>query len=186
MEIKKLLFRKEMKLVTLLLTSLLIATASAAVYYSLSMKSTISTVANDVYFVLGTDNAGVSISSDKKSATLASLKAYANMTLSYDDPIKVRNNNTGTDLNVRLRSVSMPSNVNASYFVFINFTLQTSTKISLNYTSNGSSWSVTTSPTAFVTVNANTEYSIVVQTKASETATSGQKANIEIAIDVEQ
>jgi len=185
MELRKILFRKEMKLVTLLLTAMLIATTSAAVYYSLEMTSTITTAANDVYFVMGPDNstAGVTLLMGNKSATLASLKAYPNMTMSYDDPIRVRNNNTSTDFNVRLRNVSLSGN--AQYFVFINFTLQTSTKVSLNYTSNGVSWT-TPSQTAFVQVGMNTEYAITVQTMANATATSGQTATIEIAIDVEE
>jgi hypothetical protein len=185
MEIKKLLFRKEMKIVTLLLTSMLIASASAAVYYSLSMTSTITTATNDVYFVTGADatTAGTNIFNNNKSATLASLKAYPNMTMSYDDPIRVRNNNGATSFNVRLRPISRSGN--AQYFDFINFTLQTSSKISLNYTSNGASWT-DPSTSGWATVNANTSYTIVVQTKASSTATSGQIASIEIAIDVEQ
>jgi hypothetical protein len=185
MEIKKLLFRKEMKIITLLLTSMLIASASAAVYYSLSMTSTITTATNDVYFITGTDAtaAGTSIFNNNKSATLASLKAYPNMTMSYDNPIRVRNNNGAASFNVRLRPISRTGN--AQYFAYINFTLQTSTKISLNYTSNGVSWT-DPSTSGWAAVNANTSYAIVVQTRASSTATSGQVASIEIAIDVEQ
>jgi hypothetical protein len=185
MEIKKILSSKSMKFVTLLLTSMLIVSASAAVYYSLSMTSTITTATNDVYFIVGADatEAGTSIFNNNKSATLVSLKAYPNMTTSYDDPIRVRNNNGATTFNVRLRPVSLTGD--AQYFAFVNFTLQTSTLISLNYTSNGVSWTGP-STSGWATVNANTSYAIVVQTKASATATSGQTATIEIAIDVEQ
>ena len=185
MEIKKILYRKEMKIVTLLLTSMLIASASAAVYYSLSMQSTITTATNDVYFISGADAtaAGTSIFNNNKSAILSSLKAYPNMTMSYDDPIRVRNNNGATNFNVRLRPVTRTGD--ALYFSYINFTLQTSTKISLNYTSNGASWT-DPSTSGWATVNANTNYAIVVQTKASTSATSGQTASIEIAIDVQQ
>jgi hypothetical protein len=94
----------------------------------------------------------------------------------------VRNNNGATAFNVRLRPVSLSGD--AQYFSYINFTLQTSTLISLNYTSNGASWT-TPSTSDWATVSANTSYAIVVQTKASATATSGQIATIEIAIDVE-
>jgi hypothetical protein len=185
MEIKKILSSKSMKFVTLLLTAMLIASASAAVYYSLSMTSTITTAANDVYFITGADatDAGTSIFNNNKSATLVSLKAYANMTTSYDDPIRVRNNNGATAFNVRLRPVSLSGD--AQYFSFINFTLQTSTLVSLNYTSNGVSWT-TPSTSGWASVAANTSYAIIVQTKASATATSGQVATIAIEIDVEQ
>src|SRR3989337_3429798 len=120
MEIKKILYRKEMKILTLVLTSMLIASASAAVYYSLSMTSTITTATNDVYFIVGADatEAGTSIFNNNKSATLVSLKAYPNMTTSYDDPIRVRNNNSATTFNVRLRPVSLTGA--AHYFAFIN------------------------------------------------------------------
>jgi hypothetical protein len=176
--------RKSLDLIVLLIISVFVITVSAQVYYSLGMTSTITTAVNDVYFVKGPDNetAGVNIFNDNKSATLTLLKAYPNMTLSYDDPIRVRNNHTGTDFNVRLRPVLLTGD--AQHFVFINFTLNTTTPVSLNYTSNGVSW---TDPpeTDFVTVNSNTEYAIRVQTMANATATSGQIATIEIAVDVE-
>ncbi len=184
MEIRKILFRKEMKLVTLLLTAMLIASASAAVYYSLDMTSTITVVANDIYFVNGPDNstANVNIFNDNKSATL-SVSAYRNITMTYDDPIRVRNNNTSTTHNIRLKPVSLTGS--AANFVFINFTLQTSTTVSLNYTSDGGSWT-TPSTTAFVQANANTEYAITIETMANATATVGGQATIEIAVDIEQ
>jgi len=55
----------------------------------------------------------------------------------------------------------------------------------LNYTSNGVTWTDASTTDPFITVNANTEYAIVIQTMANATATSGQTATIEIAIDVE-
>ena len=176
--------KKWLDFLVLLLVSTIVVSVSAAVYYSLNMTSTITTAANDVYFVEGPDNdtAGVTIFNDAKSATLSLLKAYANMTMTYDDPIRVRNNNTGTAFTVRLRPISRSGG--AQYFSFICFTLNTTTPVSLNYTSNGASWT-DPSATDFVTVNANTEYRVTVQTMASATATSGQVAAIEIAVDVE-
>jgi len=181
----KRVFSKSAKMLILTLMSILVISATAAVYYSLDMTSTITTAANDVYFILGPDNAtaGVSIFNDNKSATLTQLKAYPNITMTYDDPIRVRNNHTSTNYSVRLRPVSRSGG--PAYFVYINFTLQTSTTISLNYTSNGSTWT-NPSSTSFVELTANTEYAIVVQTMANATAPSSQTASIEIAIDIEQ
>ena len=178
-------FTKSAKMLVLTLMSILVLSATAAVYYSLEMTSTVTTAANDVYFVLGADNAtaGTTISENGKSATLTLLKAYPNMSMTYDDPIRVRNNNTGTNHQIRLRPVSLTGS--AANFKYINFTLQTTSKRSLNYTSNGSTWT-TPSTTAFVQVDANTNYAIVVQTEASATAAAGQTAIIEIAIDIEQ
>ncbi len=104
------------------------------------------------------------------------------MTMTYDDPIRVRNNHTTSNYDVRLRPVLRSGD--AQYFVFINFTLNTATPVSLNYTSDGTTWTEP-SETAFVQVNADTEYGITVQTMANATATSGQIATIEIAVDVE-
>ena len=181
----KRVFTKSAKMLILALTSILVLSATAAVYYSLEMTSTITTAANDVYFVEGPDNAtaGVTIFNNNKSATLAQLKAYPNMSMTYDDPLRIRNNNTGTSYTIRLRPISRSGA--AANFVYINFTLQTATQVSLNYTSDGATWT-DPSTTSFVQINANTEYAIVVQTMANATATSGQTATIEIAIDIEQ
>ncbi len=181
----KRVFSKSAKMLILMLTSIIVLSATAAVYYSLEMTSIVTVAANDIYFVEGPDNAtaGVTIFNNNKSATLASLKAYPNISMTYDDPIRVRNNNTGTNHFVRLRPVSLTGV--AANFVYINFTLQTATKVSLNYTSNGATWTMP-SETIFVQVDANTEYAIVIQTMATATATAGQTASIEIAIDIEQ
>jgi hypothetical protein len=185
MEIKKLLFRKELKLVTLLLTSLLIASASAAVYYSLSMTSTISVATTSVYFVEGADatSAGVSLSGDNRSAWLTQLKAYPNVTTTYSDPVKIRNNHTSTAFNIRLRHVSLSGA--ATNFVFVNFTLVGSSNLALNYTSDQSSWTLPSpSTTSWLSIPASTEWSILVETKAIAGA-SADSVSIEIAFDVE-
>jgi len=179
------IFSKSTKMLVLTLMSILVISATAAVYYSLEATSTITTAANDIYFTLGPDNstAGVNLFNDNKSATLTDLKAYPNISMTYDDPIRVRNNHATNPYNVRLRPVTMSGS--AADFVYINFTLQTSTKVSLNYTSNGASWT-TPDTTEFVNVSNSTECAIIVQTMATATAASGQTATIEIAIDIEQ
>jgi hypothetical protein len=182
-DIRKKLNKKPIKLLALLLTSMLIATTSALVYYSLSMTSTVAIAGTDVWFVLGADNgtAGVSLSPDKTVATLTSLKAYPNATFTYTDPLKVRNNNTGTSYNIRLRPVSLSGN--NTEFVFVNFTLQGTSLRSLNYTCDGSSWSIP-STTNWIQIPASTEWSITIETKAKDSAASAS-VTIQIAVDVE-
>ena len=184
MDIRKILFRKELKLVTLLLTAMLIATASATVYYSLSMTSTIDVQATYVYFTLGADNAtaNVNLSSDNRSAQL-SLEAYPNVTTTYTDPIRVINNGT-TDAQVRLANVSATGS--PSDFVFVNFTLMGTSQQQLNFTVVGGVWT-SSGPTDWITLSAadpDTEWSIKIETKAVAGATSGT-ATIEIKVDVE-
>jgi hypothetical protein len=180
-------YKKSLKLVTLLISSLLIATVSASVYYSLSMTSTVSVATNNVYFVLGADNgtAGVTLGSDNTTATLASLKAYPNAIMTYTDPLRVRNNATSGTTNVRLRPVSLTGA--AANFIFVNFTLvavsDNSTKASLNYTSNGSIWS-TPSTTGFVQISGSTEWYVTIETKAIASAAS-DAVTIAITVDVQ-
>jgi len=186
MELRKIASKKSIKLLTLLLTSMLIATASAGVYYSLNMTSTISTMTPYVYFVKGLDNvtAGVSLSADNRSASLTTLKAYPNVTTTYDDPIRVRNNHTSLSANVRLRPVSLSGA--ATNFVFVNFTLtwMNGTEIaSLDYTSNTTDWTIP-SETSFESLSNSTEWVIKVETQAIPNAAS-DSVDIEIKVDVE-
>jgi len=182
-EMKNILFRKPVKLLTLTLTGMLIVSVSALVYYSLSMTSTVTTATTDVWFVLGADNAiaGVSLSPDNTTATLSNLKAYPNATFTYTDPLKVRNNSTTTSCNIRLRPVSLSGN--DTEFIFVNFTMQSSPTRSLNYTCDGSSWS-TPSTTSWISIPTSTEWSITIETKAKDGAALAS-VTIEIAIDVE-
>jgi len=188
MEIRKVLFRKELKLVTLLLTSMLIASASAAVYYSLTMKSTVSVFGTNVYFVLGNDNATAglttTITSNGTYATLTGLRAYPNASFTYEDPVRVRNN-ASSGVEIRLAPSSI-SGGEAS-IDFVKFILQggAAGTRSLNYTSNGSLWS-NTGTTNWITMpstNPDTEWSITVITKAKPGAASGS-VTIEMLVGV--
>jgi hypothetical protein len=180
-------YKKNIKLITLLISSLLIATVSASVYYSLSMTSTISVATNNVYFVLGADNgtAGVALGSDNTTATLTSLKAYPNATMTYTDPLRVRNNATSGTTNIRLRPVSLTGA--ATNFIFVNFTLvavsDNSTKASLNYTSNGSQWT-TPSTSGFVPIGVSTEWYVTIETMAKASAAS-DTVTVAIAVDIQ-
>lgn len=176
-------FGKSTKMLVLTLMSILIISATAAVYYSLSATSTITTATTDVWFVLGEDNttAGVSLSPDNTTATLTGLKAYPNATFTYTDPLKVRNNHTSTSFDIRLRPMSLSGN--DTEFVFVNFTLQGSSLRALNYTCSGSSWTIP-STTSWITIPASTEWSITIETKAKDSAASAS-VTIEIAVDVQ-
>jgi hypothetical protein len=183
----KLNYKRSLKLITLLISSLLIATVSATVYYSLTMTSTVSVGTNDVYFLLGADNstAGVTLGADNTTATLTSLKAYPNVTTTYNDPMRVRNNATSGSTNIRFRPVSLTGG--ATQFLFVNFTLvnsaDNSTKASLNYTSNGSVWTMP-STTNWVSITAGAEWYVTIETKAKTGATTESVA-IDIAVDVQ-
>jgi len=181
--------RKTLDLIVLLLISVFVITVSAQVYYSLGMTSTITTATTDVYFVLGVDNgtAGVSLSPQNTYATLTGLKAYPNASFTYTDPLRVRNNNATSAYSIRLGPVSLSGN--DTEFVYVKFLLRNGTSednatlASLNYTCNGSQWTIP-STTDWVSIPGTTEYAITVVTKAKDDAGSAQ-VQIEIAVDVE-
>ena len=184
MEWRKILSKKPLKLLTLLLTAMLIATASAAVYYSLTMTSTVGVFGTNVYFVVGNDNdtAGlvVTLGGNGTTVVLTGLRAYPNATFTYEDPVRVRNN--GTQVNVRLRHVSISGA--ADDFVFVNFTLQS---LELNYTASGSNWNYAANTTwiSMPATDPDTEWSIKVETKAIAGASTSSSVTIEMTVDVE-
>jgi len=181
--------RKTLDLIVLLMISVFVITVSAQVYYSLGMKSTITTATTDVYFVKGVDNvtAGVSLSPQNTYATLTGLKAYPNASFTYTDPLRVRNNNATSEYSIRLGPVSLSGN--DTEFVYVKFLLRNGTSetsptlASLNYTCDGSSWA-NTGATGWIEIPAVTEYAITVVTKAKDDAGSAQ-VEIEIVVDVE-
>jgi hypothetical protein len=181
--------RKYLDLIVLLMISVFVVSVSAQVYYSLSMTSTVGIFGTDVYFVVGGDNGkaglNVVIGSNGTTATLTGLRAYPNVAFTYGDPVKVRNNGT-TAADIRLAPVSVSGG--EANFVFVNFILNATgvgTR-SLNYTSNGVTWS-NTGTSQWISMPAttpDTDWSIIIQTKAVAGAAS-DSVTIEITVDVE-
>jgi len=187
---KKTLLRKETTLITLPLTSALIGTAIAAVYYMLTMQPIVTINGAPVRFVLGSDApTGSSLGTNATYAKLA-LKAYPNATLIYDQPLNVSNTD-GSGHQFRLRHVSItPASGSASVgnFTFINFVVKDKTGVyqaSMNYTTSGNSWSITPSETSYMSLPASTQWIIYIETKAKAGAWNNIAANIQIAIDVQ-
>ena len=183
---------KSMKFLALLLTSILIASVSAAMYYSLEMTSTIDVYAADVYFVVGADNGTsglvVTIGSQNTTATITGLRAYPNASLTYTDPIRVRNNG-GTTAQLRLAPLTNPS-TNPEDFIYVKFLLNATTagdRKWLNYTSDGSSWTSPSAATSWTStgIGASAEWPIVIYTKANATATASESVTIAITVDVD-
>jgi len=190
MEIRKLLFRKELKLVTLLLTSLLIASASAAVYYSMIMQPAVTITGASIRFVQGADwPSGSSLGTNSTWVSLA-LKAYPNATLTYDKPLNVSNTDTAAH-SFRLRHISITpasGNVEVSNFTSIRFAIKNTAgtvQAWFNYTTSGDTWS-TPADTSYLSLPASTQWIIYVETKAAAGANTNIVANIQIAVDVQE
>jgi len=185
----RILRNKPLKLLTLLLTSMLIASASATVYYSLIMQPSVTITAAVVAFAQGGDWSAVagSIGTNATWCSLA-LKAYPNATLTYDEPLNLTNSGTGVQIRLRRVSISPASgNSQVGNFTFINFTLHDETGVikgSLNYTTTGDTWS--TPSMAFTAMDASDEWYIAIQTKAVAGAIANIVADIQIAVDVQE
>jgi hypothetical protein len=188
MEVRKVLAKKEVKLLTLLLTSLLIASASAAVYYSMIAQPNVTVSGGSIIFVQGEDWPNGSAMGANSTWVSLALKAYPNVTLTYDKPLNI-SNTTGFNHQFRLRHVSISPDSGAqevSNFTFICFVIKDIdgvTQASFNYTTSGDTWSIPAT-TSYITLPANTQWALCVVTKAAAGANANIALNIQIAVDV--
>ena len=192
MNIRKVLSSKAVKLLTLLLTSMFIASASAAVYYSISMEPTVTITEAPVQFAQGSDWSHVagSIGTNNTWCSL-SLKAYPNATLTYEQPLNI-SNTVGTSKNIKLRHISInpaSGDTSVSNFTFIKFVLMDASGNpvsggSFNYTTSGDTWNIPSM--SYKTISASTEWTVRIETKAAAGATKDIAASIVIAVDVQE
>jgi hypothetical protein len=187
MDIRNILFRKEMKLVTLLLTSLLVASASAFVYYAMLAQSTATVDVAAVHFIAGDDSSGVFTPGANDTYAELSLKAYPNVTLTYDQAVNL----TATAAkDVQLRHVSIDpddGDPSVSNFTSVVFTLIDGTggvKGTLTYTSSGDDWTEPASATGYQQITNGEKWTIKIEIKAAAEANTGVWTRIVIAVDV--
>lgn len=187
MDLGKTRYKRPVKLLILLITSMLIATASAAVYYSLIMQTGATITEPAVAFKKGADwDSSWSMGKNGTWCRLA-LRAYPNATLTYDEPLNLTNTGTAVNITLRAVSISPSSGPSVGNFTFINFTLHDESGVikgSLNFTTSGDAWN---SPSISSTeMDAADEWYIAIQTRAAPEARKDILANIVIAVDVEE
>jgi len=190
-ELREILSKKPVKFLTLLLTAMLIATASAAVYYSINMQPTVTISQATVIFEQGDDWPGGSMGTNSTYVSLT-IKAYPNATLTYDEPLNISNTDSSAH-NVRLSHVSItPASASASVsnFTFINFTLiqpngNPVTGSDFDYTTSGDTWS-TPSDMTYQSLAGNTDWAVKIETRAAAGATDALTCTIVIAVDVQE
>jgi type 1 fimbria pilin len=91
----KLNYKKSIKLITLLLASLLIATASATVYTQMFLNTTVGVAGLSLKWEAGT-NAGVTCDIDGSTCALDGLDGYPSITAIYNNTVKITNAGTNT------------------------------------------------------------------------------------------
>lgn len=191
MTLKNIRFKGPIKLLTLLLTGMLIVTVSAAVYYSMMMQPAVSISPATIRFAQGADwPTGSALGANATWASLA-LKAYPNATLMYDKPLNISNSDASNSHQFRLRHISItPASGTASVgnFTFINFVVKNTAGVSqasFNYTTTGSTWN-TPPTTSYLTLPASTQWIIYVETRAVPGAKGSVVANIQMSVDVQE
>jgi len=90
----KINYKKILKLITLLITSLLIATASAAIYDYMYLNADVGVQGMTLEWVSGNDATDAGTQINGVTAALNNLKGPPNGTRIYADPVRL--NNTGT------------------------------------------------------------------------------------------
>lgn len=189
MEVRKILLRKEMKLVTLLLTSLLIATASASVYYSLTWQPRVTTVELFVKFTSGADSGNATVND---SWARLYLKSYPNATLTYEKGLNISNTDSSAAHRVSLKHASItPTEPNSDignftrikfYLIAKNGTEATTFEYT---TSGGNNWNEPAA-TSYYWIPANEQWTLKIETLSPYNAQTGKEANIQIALDVKE
>ena len=188
MELRKIASKKPLKLLTLLLTAMLIATASAAVYYSLTLRPQVTVTGLTVKFDGAADTSSGSNVND--AWTLLALKSYPNVTLTYDRVVDI-NNTDGSAHGILLRHVSISPNntAEAGNWTSITFYLYDENgtlKESMSYTQSLDVWTVTPTQTSSYSVPGSAVWYLKVETLSPATAETGKVLNIEIAVDVQE
>jgi hypothetical protein len=188
-EIRRVQLLKRSTLITLVLASALIATAFAAVYYSLTMQPDVTITPATISFAQGADwPTGSTLGANSTWARLA-LKAYPNATMVYEKPVNISNTDTSAHT-FRLRHVSITpatGTASVSNFTFIRFVIRNTvgaSQASFNYTTSTDTWT-TPSTTGYLSLPASTQWAVYVETKAAANANTNIVANIQIAVDVQ-
>jgi hypothetical protein len=181
--------RKSFKLLVLLVISVLIGTANALVYFSMIMQPSVTITGATIRFAQGNDwPTGSTLGNNGTWVSLA-LAAYPNVTLTYDQPLNITNTDSLSHT-FRLRHVSITpatGNAQVANFTFINFVVENTAgaqQATFNYTTTGTTWN-TPASTSYLTLPANTQWIVYVQTGAAASA-NNVAANLQIAVDVTQ
>jgi hypothetical protein len=120
--------KKSLKLITLLITSLLIATASADVFKNMYMEATPIGVAgaNKVEFWVGTDfptnGSGILITDARQKVKFTGMEGSPGSATNYSDPVKINNTDSSASHTIELKLISWDAQSSLPLY-YINITL---------------------------------------------------------------
>jgi hypothetical protein len=191
MNLGKITVKKPLKLLVILLSWMIVATASAAVYYSMYMEPSVTTSVADVCFVAGGDSGAAGATGYAANGTwvrLASLKAYPNCTVTYDEAINITNQGSSWhEFRLRHSSISPDGTSDVANFTSIKFQLfapnGTQYGGDFAYTVTGNNWNAPANM-AYQGIPAGEEWAILAEIEAVAGAWAGITVEIDIQVDV--
>lgn len=99
-------YKKVLKFVTLLMTSLLIATASATIYDYMNLNANVGVYILGLKWTAGEDAEVAGTQINGATATLANLQGPPNGTRIYADPVRLNNTGSTVDVDLLIDTVS--------------------------------------------------------------------------------
>jgi hypothetical protein len=189
MKIGNIKLTKWTKFLILLLTSLLVATANAAIFYSMTMQPQVMVSTPVLKFSTAPDEPSGSTVNDAWCRLTA--KSYPNATLTYEQAAYINNTDDTNAHSFMLKHVSItPANGTSAVgnWTSIKFLFYNSSGyvFSLNYTVSVTDWILEPSSgeTNYYSIPANEGWWIRLETLSPATATTGNDCEIQIEVDV--
>ena len=183
--------RKALRIGILVLSTLLVSTASALTYYSITASTTATTSTAVVKFISAADTPTGTVINAAGTFVTIPIKAYPNATLTYQFALNVSNTDSVAH-QVRLRSISITGGQGAYSnstskieFDLVNTAGTVQGSVTYKGANGGGAWTTTGSPTAYFSIPASTKWAIQVITVCDATASTGVGSGIQLAVDVQ-
>jgi hypothetical protein len=191
MKIGNIKLTKSMKFLILLLASLLVATANAAIFYGMTMQPQVMVSTPVLKFSAAPDEPNGSTVEDAWCRLTA--KSYPNATLTYEQAVYINNTDDSNAHSFMLKHVSItPANGTSGVgnWTSIKFLVYNSSGyvFSLNYTVSIPDWILEPSSgeTDYYSVPASEGWWIRLETLSPAAATTGNFCEIQIEVDVQE
>lgn len=190
MKLRNVKLTKSAKFLTLLLASLLIGVANAAIFYTLTMQPQVTTATPVISLYSAPDTpSGSTVNTAWCSLTA---KSYPNATLTYEKALYINNTDATNAHTFQLRHVSItPANgtdTNGNW-TSIKFLVYDGSgyQFAMNYTVSSTNWIVDPSAgTGYYSIPANTGWWIRLETLSPADAAAGYTCQMNIAVDINE
>lgn len=177
---RKIRSRKALKFLGLLISSMLIATVSAAIYNYMYQDATISVEAMTLEWVLGVDNGTAGTQISGVTCTLTNLKGPPNGTRIYSDPVRLNNTGSSVTFNLLIDQVTGNTTEMDSIIVRLYNVTNGASIDNLTVWSGGSQGSDLTN----LTIGANHEWRFQWEVTWKATATASESVTVNLKLKV--